>query len=88
MLAMSAFGSHQPLLISTHISKGTDSEEAKASTLQISADKTDLENGKESTIIRKQDSMIMHLNQRLREVTKTLNRSTVSRTGEIKIRKK
>ena len=79
MLAISAFGSHQPLVVFTHISHGAVTNDAQS---VVGPD-----SGKETGIM-KQDSMILHLNQRLREVTKTLNRATRPAAGGTEIRKK
>ena len=81
MLAISGFGSHQPLVVCTHISHKTKSEDLEVQNM----DRTDSNNG-----IMGQDSMILHLNQRIREVTRTLNQSTTSDsgTGRTKVRKK
>lgn len=80
MLAISAFGSHQPLVICTHVSCETETNDTRSI--------VDSGSGKETTGIMKQDSMILHLNQRLREVTKTLNRASRPAAGGIEIRKK
>ena len=87
MLAISGFGSHQPLVVCTHISRKTKSEDLEANNTQI-ANRTDSNDGRID--VTGQDSMILHLNQRIREVTKTLNRSTTSDfgTGRTKVRKK
>ena len=87
MLAISGFGSHQPLVVCTHISRKTKSEDLEVQNTQIT-DRTDSSNGRID--IMGQDSMILHLNQRIREVTKTLNQSTISDsgTGRTKVRKK
>ena len=89
MLAVSAFGSHQPLVVYTHITHGPDSNVANSASQQVSTpDNDSVGNENRGRPSIRQDSMILHLNQRLREVTKTLNRSTVSRTGETKIKRK
>ena len=68
ILAISAFGSHQPLVVCTHVSHGAASKVPSGA-----GSSNEREEGAE---IMKQDSMILHLNQRFREVTKTLNRAT------------
>ena len=83
MLAISAFGSHQPLLVCTHTSHGADLKETNDTQ---GVTESDIE--KEAAGIMGQDSMILHLNQRLREVTKTLNRATRPASHGTKIRKK
>ena len=85
MLAISAFGSHQPLVVCTHISFGAESKEAND--IQSAAGGNESVSEKETGIM-KQDSMILQLNQRLREVTKTLDRATGSVARGTKIRKK
>lgn len=80
MLAISAFGSHQPLVICTHTSCGIETNDTQSI--------VESGGGKETTGIMKQDSMILHLNQRLREVTKTLNRASRPAAGGTEIRKK
>jgi hypothetical protein len=81
MLAISAFGSHQPLVICTHISHGTETKFNDTRSIVGPG------SGKETGIM-KQDSMILHLNQRLREVAKTLNRASRPAVGGTEIRKK
>ena len=75
MLAVSAFGSHQPLVVCMHISNGAETNDAQSVVESGSGKKTGM---------MKQDSMILHLNQRLREVTKTLNRTTRPAAGGTK----
>ena len=82
MLAISAFGSHQPLVVCTHISNGAETNNHTLSTTVVEPG-----TGKETGIM-KQDSMILQLNQRLREVTKTLNRATRPAAEGREIRKK
>lgn len=84
MLAISGFGSHQPLVVCTHISRETKPEDPEVQNTQIT-DRTDSRNG-----IMGQDSMILHLNQRIREVTRTLDQSTTSDSGtrRTRVRKK
>lgn len=79
MLVISAFGSHQPLVVCTHISHGAETNNTQSVVESGSGKKTGM---------MKQDSMILHLNQRLREVTKTLNRATRPAAGGTEIRKK
>ena len=88
MLAISAFGSHQPLVVCTHISHKSESDEVKSKQNLISQGRKDTVNGKEGGVTMGQESMILHLNWRIKEVTKTLNKSTVSGPGVTKARKK
>ena len=84
MLTVSSFGSHQPLVVLTQVSRKEESEPRKGTTADSATDE------RESEARLGQNSMILHLNQRLREVTKTLNRSLTSETtnGRPKVRKK
>ena len=84
MLVISTFASHQPLIVYTHISRGVESSNTQSVAMGNESDSIGKETG-----IMKQDSMILHLNQRLREVTKTLNRTTgLTAARRKKIRKK
>ena len=88
MLAVSSFGSHQPLVVRTHVSHRVESEGTRGK--HHSSTANSVANEQESEVIMGQDSMLLHLDQRLREVTKTLNRSIISGTANerTKIRKK
>ena len=82
-MAISAFGSHQPLLICTHVSHEADSKGTNNTQNMVGRGI-----GKERAGIMGQDSMILHLNQRLKEVTKTLNRTTRPASQGTEIRRK
>lgn len=83
MLALSTFGSHQPLVVYTHVSHRTESEETKGT--QSLPGGSNSASGKQNGIMGK-NSMKLHLTQRLKEVTKTLDRTT--EPGRTQIRKK